>query len=120
MKAEQASVTRSGPGDVIELSVAEGRKIKATSRRLPLTALKLDPANVRLKHVPVVLSDEQMEEKIWSEPDTRDLFREILHSRGLSEPVLVNSGHVVKEGNRRLVCLRKLSEQARAGMLPGI
>src|SRR2546426_3831008 len=85
---------------------------------LPLKKLKLDPNNVRFHHFANRLSDAQIEEEIWKESDTRDLFREILNSRGLSEPPIVDSSLVVMEGNRRLVCLRKLSERTHNGEYP--
>jgi len=40
-----------------------------------------------------------------------------LVSRGLTEAPLVNTENVVKEGNRRIVCLRKLSKRAHNGEL---
>ncbi len=87
---------------------------------IPLKKLKLDPNNVRFHHFANKLTDAQIEEEIWKEADTRDLFREILNSRGLSEPPILDSSFVVMEGNRRLVCLRKLSDRTRNGEYPQI
>jgi hypothetical protein len=103
---------------VIEMAVTSEKKMQAEILDLPLKKLKLDSNNVRFHHFANRLTDAQIEEEIWKESDTRDLFREILNSRGLSEPPIVDSSLVVMEGNRRLVCLRKLSERTHNGEYP--
>ena len=103
---------------VIEMAVTPDKKMQAEIVDLPLKKLKLDPNNVRFHHFATRLTDSQIEEGIWKETDTRDLFREILNSQGLSEPPIVDSSFVVMEGNRRLVCLRKLSERVHNGEYP--
>src|SRR3989442_14001946 len=103
---------------VIEMAVTPDKKMHAEIVDIPLKKLKLDPNNVRFHHFANRLTDTQIEEEIWKESDTRDLFREILNSRGLSEPPIVDSSLVVMEGNRRLVCLRKLSERVHNGEYP--
>ncbi len=105
---------------VIEMAVTPDKKMHAEILDLPLKKLKLDPTNVRFHHFTDRLTDTQIEEEIWKESDTRDLFREILNSRGLSEPPIVDSNFVVMEGNRRLVCLRKLTERVHNGEYPQI
>ncbi len=99
----------------IELAVTPDRKLRADIQEVPLRRLKLDPNNVRFHHLAEPLSDSEIEEKIWGENDTRDLFREILASRGLTEPPIVDSNYSIREGNRRIVCLRKLNEKTRKG-----
>src|SRR5438132_9453860 len=104
---------------IIEIAVSPEKKMHAEIIDIPLKKLKLDPSNIRF-HQFGKLTDKQIEDEIWKELDTRDLFREILNSRGLSEPPIVDSGFVVLEGNRRLVCLRKLSERVHNGEYPQI
>jgi hypothetical protein len=97
-----------------QLSITPERKIEAELRLVPLAKLKLDPKNVRFKHFMRELSDKEMEDEIWNDPDTRNLYREIIYSQGLTHPPLVDANYVVKEGNRRVVCLRKLKEEIEA------
>ncbi len=99
----------------INLSVTPNKKLRAEIQQLPLKKLKLDLNNVRFHHRAEHLTDAQIEKEIWEEDDTKFLLREILASRGLSEPPIVNSNLVVVEGNRRVVCLRKLSEKTHKG-----
>lgn len=82
--------------------------------------LRLDPDNVRFKHEDGVLKDDDMQQLIWDEPDTRTLYRTILASGGLSERPIITKELIVKEGNRRVVCLRRLSNAAHAGELEGV
>ncbi len=105
----------------IEMAVTPDKKIRAEIQRVPLSKLRLDPYNVRFRHHPTKsLSDTEIADLIWKEPDTKDLYREINTSRGLMEAPIVNSGYVVMEGNRRIVCLRKLSEKAHSEDQSGI
>ncbi|HZY93750.1 MAG TPA: hypothetical protein VFE98_02685 [Candidatus Bathyarchaeia archaeon] len=105
----------------LEMSVTPDKKIRAEIQKVPLSKLKLDPNNVRFRHHPVKsLSDSEIAALIWKEPDTKDLYREINTSRGLMEAPIVNSDYVVMEGNRRIVCLKKLSEKAHGEEQPGI
>jgi len=105
----------------IEMAVTPDKKIRAEIQKVPLSKLKLDPNNVRFRHhPPKALSDNEIAELIWKETDTKDLYREINTSRGLMEAPIVNSNYVVMEGNRRIVCLKKLSEKAHSEDQPGI
>jgi len=87
-------------------------EIKVETRTVPVDVLKLDPNNVRFKHYEKILSDKEIEEEIWKEQDTRELMKSIRISGGLTERPVVSSDNVVREGNRRIVCIRKLSELA--------
>ncbi len=90
-----------------------GRKIETGEHKVPIEKLRLDPSNVRFNHIPGPLSDKQLEDEIWKEDDTRNLMKSIQASKGLVEPPLVfkeNGDYTTKEGNRRLVALRKLKE----------
>jgi hypothetical protein len=82
------------------------------TKEIPLEKLTLDPTNPRYWHLGP-LSEQQLEEYIWKESETKDLLKAIWASKGIIEPLytLPSDGlYVVKEGNRRTVCLRKLSE----------
>lgn len=94
--------------------------LKTTTLKVPLDKLKLDPENVRFAHLDKKLDDKKMDELIWKEKDTASLYEQIKAAKGLYEQPIVTSNYIVKEGNRRLVCLRRLQEKAKAGELPGI
>jgi hypothetical protein len=83
----------------------------------PLDMLRLDPSNIRFKHITKTLDDKEIESIIWEEPDTKDLYRSIIASGGLSEAPYITTEGVVKEGNRRIVCLRKADAETKAGKL---
>jgi len=104
----------------VELSVTPTKKLRAEIQMLQLAKLKLDPHNVRFHHRIPRLNDAQMEKEIWEEDDTKRLHREVLASRGLSEPPIVSSSLVVLEGNRRVVCYRKLRERTHSGDIPDV
>lgn len=99
----------------IQINITEDMQILADIVSIPLSKLKLDPDNVRFKHIPESMSDEQIEDYIWKETDTKKLLREIKYSQGLSEAPYVkkisDSDYLVIEGNRRTVCLRRLAEE---------
>lgn len=97
------------------MNVTPDRTIEAELRAVPLKLLKLDPRNIRFKHIPQTLTDAEMEKKIWEESDTRELYNEIKFSQGLNEAPIVDSDYFTREGNRRVVCLRKLLEPVAKG-----
>jgi len=87
-----------------------------------LDKLKLDLNNVRFQHVGKLVDDKKMEELIWKESSTRELYEQIKAAGGLyEEPIIeeVESEYRVLEGNRRLVCVRRLQSEAHSGKLPG-
>ena len=94
--------------------------VKTISIRVPIEKLRLDVDNARFIHLEEKLTEKKMEERIWAEGDTSNLYEQIKEAKGLYEPPIINSDFVVIEGNRRLVCLRHLQEKAKAGELPGI
>lgn len=103
----------------IQLSITGDRIIEADIKSISLSQLKLDPANVRFKHVAEPMTDDQIEDWIWKETDTKSLAREIKFSKGLTEKPYVrqisNSEYLVIEGNRRNVCIRKIAKEIRSG-----
>jgi len=103
------------------LSISPEKAIDADLMNIPLDMLKLDPRNVRFRHVERMLTDKEMEDHIWGELDTRELYNAIKWSQGLSEPPVVLAEadyYLTKEGNRRVVCLRKLKDAIIGGKLP--
>lgn len=97
------------------LNITPDRTVDAELKAVPLKLLKLDPRNIRFKHISQALTDADMEKIIWDEPDTRELYNEIKFSQGLSEAPIVDSDCFTREGNRRVVCLRKLLEPVAKG-----
>lgn len=103
----------------IQIQVSKDKKILGEVRHIPLSKLKLDPKNVRFKHLDRILSDPEIEEQISDEGDTKSLIREIRFSHGLSEPPYIqeleDGSFKVLEGNRRTVCLRKIVQEIKSG-----
>ena len=95
-------------------------QFKTDNVMVPLEKLKLDPENVRFVHLERKLSDKEMEKIIWEEKDTGKLHDSILDAKVLYESPVITSNNVVIEGNRRVVCLRHLQKDAKAGLLSGI
>ncbi|MDP1695179.1 MAG: hypothetical protein Q8L34_06595 [Candidatus Woesearchaeota archaeon] len=92
----------------------------AKNVEINLDDIKLDPNNVRFLHISKGHTDKQVEDVLWKESDTQDLYKQILSAGGLYQEPVLNSKLIVIEGNRRVVCLRRLKQEARKGDLPGI
>ena len=90
---------------------------------IPLIKLKLDPDNVRFRHIGDELTESQIETYLFEEEDVRLLMKGIISARQLYQPILVvkdsDGNYLVKEGNRRTVALRKISEQIKNGKIEG-
>jgi len=83
--------------------------------RRPLDSLYLDLDNVRFKHEKKPMSDKEMEDIIWNEDDTRQLYNAVRQAGGLTNPLVILEDGKVKEGNRRLVVLRKIKPEIKSG-----
>src|SRR5437870_6889849 len=105
---------------VVELEVTRGRKISTRLVKVPIVRLHLNPSNPRIRHKPPAYDETEIEDWLWREEGTKSLFNEIKHSGGLSEKPIIDSTLTVIEGNRRIVCLRRLNDQAINGELPGL
>ena len=92
----------------MEISVVPGRTINAELVKVPIQMLKLDPNNVRFRHLQNLQSEQEMEEAIIKERDTTNLLNEIKYSAGLQNPIVIDSNFIVREGERRLVCCRDI------------
>lgn len=93
------------------LSITPDKTIEADIIEVPLDDLKLDPKNVRFRHLLKPLRTDEMIDFIWKESDTKKLYQQIVYSQGLSEQPIIDSNFIVKEGNMRTVCLWKLREK---------
>jgi hypothetical protein len=96
---------------------------KIEQKLLPLDDILLDPSNVRFRHLGRPVTDKEAEETLWREKDSKTLYQEILVAGGLSEPIYVrrdSKKFIVKEGNRRVTCLRHGKREAAAGRLHGL
>jgi hypothetical protein len=107
-------------GSAVHFSITPESALEGEIAEVELSSLKLDSNNVRFRDRRRALDDKEIEEVIWSEWTTKNLLKEILASRGLSEMPIVDSRLIVREGNRRIVCLRRLSRLASKGKLAGI
>jgi hypothetical protein len=87
--------------------------------KVPLSKLKLDPTNVRLRHLGK-LRESEVEEGLWKEPGMDDWYRQIREEEGITDPIVIDANYVTREGNERLVCLRRLSREAHDSEFPGI
>ena len=115
--AEEFDITMEQIDDIIDKKIDEelGKAVDADIVKIPLHYLRLDPKNVRFKHMERALSDKELEEEIWKDGDSKSLLREIKFSRGLSDMPFVkkitDNEYLVIEGNRRTTCLRKLAAE---------
>ncbi len=92
---------------------------ETTAADVKLDDLKLDLNNVRFQHFSKQISDKEMDKLIWDEPGTKELYEQIKSAKGLYEEPIIDSNNVVLEGNRRVVCLRKLRQKVIDGELQG-
>ena len=83
----------------------------------------LDCKNIRFGHLGTSLTETQIEEHLWEEEDCRILYKQIVHDRQVYQPLYVKKNddgkYIVKEGNRRLVTLRKINADIKSNKLKG-
>ncbi|MBU0958122.1 MAG: hypothetical protein KKF56_04925 [Nanoarchaeota archaeon] len=89
-------------------------------KEIDISKLRLDLDNVRFQHLRKLLTDKEMENLLWGEKSTKDLYNQIKLAKGLYEEPIVDSNFVVLEGNRRLVCLRRLKQEIDGGKISEI
>ena len=94
----------------ILLSISGKRRVELQFAEVDVSFLKLGLFNPRFMHKSLK-SEVDIEKEIWSETDIQPLFMSILQSKGISEPLFIRHDGTVEEGNRRLVCLRKIKEK---------
>jgi len=85
--------------------------------------LMLDCKNIRFGHMGTSLTEEQIEIHLWDEEDCRILYKQIVHDRQVYQPLYVKKNedgkYIVKEGNRRLVTLRRINADIKSNKLKG-
>ena len=89
---------------------------------ISVSDLMLDCKNIRFGHLGTSLTETQIEEHLWGEEDCRILYKQIVHDRQVYQPLYVKKSdtkYVVKEGNRRLVVLRKINADINSNKLKG-
>ena len=106
---------RGGSGGTLQLSIVPEREIRLRQVYRKVGDLHFDLRNPRLRHLGKLENDDDVEKLLWKEPSTRTLFREIQYTQGLSTPLIIDEDGVVREGNRRLVCLKKLTAKIDRG-----
>ena len=93
------------------------------SRMVAIKDLRLDPDNVRFRHITKSMSEAEMEEWLFNEEDVRVLVKQIQRDRRIQQPIYViedkQGKYIVKEGNRRTVALRKIQRDLIKGDLKG-
>jgi len=98
---------------IVELEVTRGRTIPCKLVKVPIRRLRLNPNNPRIARRLPSSDETEIEDWLWQEEGTKRLYNEVRYSGGLSEKPIVDSGLTVIEGNRRIVCLRRLDSQAK-------
>lgn len=92
--------------------------------RWPLDELRLDPLNPRFSDTldlrGALMTEKEMEGDIWNDPETKTLYQSIIAYGGLTEKPWITIGGVVKEGNRRIVSLKKIRENIKSGRLKNV
>jgi hypothetical protein len=97
------------------LKLATGETLNCKMEQVPLDLIRLDTNNTRLKHIKGNLKEVDIERELWKMQSTRDLYRQIEYAGGLTDPPILDSRNVVREGNRRITCLRRLKEKIVSG-----
>jgi hypothetical protein len=92
------------------LSLSGKNRVDVQFATADLTELKLGLFNPRFRHKSPK-TEQEVEKEIWNETDIQPLYMSILQSKGISEPLYVRYDGRVEEGNRRLVCLRKIKQE---------
>ena len=93
------------------------------SRMAALKDLRLDPDNVRFRHITKTMPEAEMEEWLFNEEDVRVLVKQLIRDRRIQQPIYViedkQGKYIVKEGNRRTVALRKIQRDLIKGEIKG-
>ena len=93
------------------------------STMVALKDLRLDPLNVRFRHITRTMSENEMEEWLETEEDVRVLTKQIIRDRRIQQPIYViedgQGKYVVKEGNRRTASLRLIQRDLIKGKIKG-
>jgi hypothetical protein len=114
---DAARPSLSGARKMVETITLGGQQVLLRHEDLSLDKLHLDPKNRRVQFIMKSLGhaagEEDLERELWAIDDVKKLKRSIEENGGLVERIIVAHDGTVVEGNCRLVCYRKLHEQAR-------
>lgn len=104
---------------LIDRITVDGREVTLRGQDIPIDKVTLDPSNPRLANS--ILADlggaeadevqKMLEETLWSDPNVRELYRQVQVNRGLTERVIIREDGTVVEGNCRTVVYRRLHKQ---------
>jgi len=101
---------------MVETITLGGQQVVLRHEDVELQNLRLDPKNRRvqfiLKSLGPSVNEADVERELWSIDDVKKLKRSIEENGGLVERIIVAHDGTVVEGNCRLVCYRKLQQQA--------
>ena len=108
----------------IETITIFGRKIRVKNETRRVDQLRLNEDNPRLRHEiflkkKEVLTEDLLEESLWKMDSTKRLYRTILSSGGIQNPLVIRESGTVIEGSRRTVVARKLKSNLDSGALKG-
>lgn len=99
-------------------SIIQNKQVHYELTRLPLEQVLLDPANPRVQYLVGQtggnITQEQLDELLWSKDQVKALAQSILQNGGVREPVIIQKSdgkYVVREGNCRTVAMRHLLDQ---------
>lgn len=95
----------------------QGHAVRLTLIEVEPEAVKLDPTNPRVGFSMKQLAKGERGDAactllLTSQEDTEGLKRSILLAGGVQEPIYLRHNHVVAEGNRRVVAMRAVKEEA--------
>jgi len=98
-------------------------RLYEVEKLVALKDLRLDPQNVRFRHIAKPMKEKEMEEWLYEEEDVRVLIKQLLRDGRVQQPIYVKEDserhYIVKEGNRRTVALRKISLDIIRGKVKG-
>ena len=96
-------------------------KLYDDAKEVALKDLKLDPGNVRFRHIPKHMTEKEMEDWLYEEEDVRVLIKQIIRDRRIQQPIYVREDkdgrYIVKEGNRRTVAIRRINKDILTGKM---
>lgn len=107
-----ATTPRRMPTEPIRLGNAD---FELERKKVPVSALKLDPENQRLSYLlkanGAPATDAAMHHLIWEMDAVKDLYTSIYQNGGLISDPICTRELLVAEGNCRTVCLRELQSK---------
>lgn len=110
-----------GLRNVVEIITIFGRQVSLQNETRSVDFLKLNPKNPRIRHEYYLgdkyPSEQELEKIIWEMEATKRLYRSILTSEGIQNPLYIRDSGLVVEGARRTVVARKLKENLDSGSL---